>query len=93
MSKSMLEITLPSELRSILINIDGLRSMMRPDFMIQPAMISLLEIACRDLSKTIAEVTAWTEEIQAERFTKKTASYKAALTRSLHPPLIRRRRR
>lgn len=92
MSKSMLEITLPSDLRSILINIDGLRSMMRPDFMIQPAMISLLEIACRDLSKTIAEVTAWTEEIQAERFNKKAASHKAALTRSLHPPLRRRRR-
>lgn len=93
MSKSMLEITLPSNLRSILIMIDGLRAMMRPDFTIQPGMISLLDMASRDLSTTITDVTAWTEEIRQERFSRQTASHKAALTRSLHPPLIRRRRR
>jgi hypothetical protein len=93
MSKSMLEVTLPSELRTVLIQIDGIRSMMRPDFTIQPTMISLLEMASRDLTKIIGEVTTWTDEIRAQRYAKTTASMKASLTRSIRPPLVRRRRR
>lgn len=90
MSKNPIEITLPSELRTVLIQIDGIRSMMRPNFTIQPLMISLLEMASRDLTKIIGEVTTWTDEIRAERFAKTTASMKASLTRSLRPPLVRR---
>lgn len=91
--KSTLEITLPSELRTVLIQIDSLRSMMRPNYTIQPAHLAILEAASKDLSRVIAEVTAWTDELRAERFARTTASMKASLTRSLRPPLVRRRRR
>lgn len=93
MTKSLLDVTLASDLRMVLIQIDSLRSTMRPDFTIQSGMISVLETASRDLTKTIAEVVAWTDELRAERFARQTASHKAAITRTLRPPLVRRRRR
>lgn len=91
--KSHLDVTLVSDLRCVQVQIDGLRSMLREGFTIRPEQIALLSKASTDLAKTIAEVSAWTEEIRAERFAKTTASMKASLTRSLRPPLIRRRRR
>jgi len=93
MTESMLEVTLASELRMVLIQIDGLKSVMKPDSTIQPTMISLLEMASRDLTKIIVEVTAWTDEIRSERSARTTASHKAAISRTLRGPLIRRRRR
>lgn len=91
--ESMLEITLPSSLRTVQIQIDGIASMMRPGYTIQPSMISILEGASKDLAKLIAEVTTWTEELRSQRFRRTTVALKAAITRSSRPPLVRRRRR
>jgi hypothetical protein len=90
-SKSTLDLTLTSDLRLVLIQIDGLRAMLRPDFTIRPEMIAMAAKASTDLSKTIGEVETWLGELRAEKYAKQTASHKAALTRSLRMPLRRRR--
>lgn len=90
---SNLDVTLVSDLRMIQIQIDGLRGLMREGFTIKPDQIALLASTSLALSKTIAEVSIWTEEIRAQRYAKQTASMKASLTRTLTAPLLRRRRR
>lgn len=91
MEESDLEITLPSDLRNLRIQIDAVSRFIRPDMAAPAVAIALLAQVSRDIEKLLPAVEAWTTELRTERRDRRAAAAKASITRLLAP--IRRRRR